>query len=546
MKTDNLQPDGSRAGQVVRGLKRPKRASSDQLYRDELGTEVLANETLLVGMTLTEDDDGTAIITVGATSGGWFNVRNYGAVGDGTTDDLEWFNAAIDAMVANGGGVLYVPAGTYLVSAGFHEISVSCTVLGDGWNASKIHCTSGTAVLFDVTGQGVNFEGLTLRNTAASAPTAGCAIRTSGSVGGQDAEYRGMLIRRWYDCIDIQDGYYWQLTHSYVLEPVRYGLRVRNTQATDAGDSFISDSIFVAGVGGATSAIRIESGGGPKIINNKINGSPSVGADRFTHGIDVVPAANTSVLLISNNSIENVSGDGIHIATNGSGWDLVSIQGNQFGLYSNSTGNAIDITCTNVGECDDVILSNNLFRQTGGGTAAAITITKVTTARITGNVRNGFGSMLAQSGIGSVVADVYPPGYTFDYTEFTSGVSVTATTEGTANTVVTAGAVTFDGNTKVEITFCAFSARPRNDATAGSLSVYLYDGSSSIGKMATFNEPVAGADNKPTNLIRRLTPSSGSHTYSIRASVSGGTGDIGAGAGGNGNNMPGFIKIAAT
>jgi hypothetical protein len=44
-----------------------------------------------------------------------FNVRAtpYGAVGDGTTNDSAAFNAAIVAANAAGGGIVYVPAGTY-------------------------------------------------------------------------------------------------------------------------------------------------------------------------------------------------------------------------------------------------------------------------------------------------------------------------------------------------------------------------------------------------------------------------------------------------
>lgn len=47
-----------------------------------------------------------------------FNVRNplYGATGNGTTVDTTAFTAAITACVAAGGGIVYVPAGTYVVS----------------------------------------------------------------------------------------------------------------------------------------------------------------------------------------------------------------------------------------------------------------------------------------------------------------------------------------------------------------------------------------------------------------------------------------------
>lgn len=44
----------------------------------------------------------------------WFNVLDYGAVGDGVTDDRAAIQSAIDAAEAAGGGTVYFPAGTYV------------------------------------------------------------------------------------------------------------------------------------------------------------------------------------------------------------------------------------------------------------------------------------------------------------------------------------------------------------------------------------------------------------------------------------------------
>jgi polygalacturonase len=43
----------------------------------------------------------------------WFNVRKFGAVGDGSTLDTAAINKAIEAAAAAGGGTVFFPAGTY-------------------------------------------------------------------------------------------------------------------------------------------------------------------------------------------------------------------------------------------------------------------------------------------------------------------------------------------------------------------------------------------------------------------------------------------------
>ncbi|WP_040261690.1 putative Ig domain-containing protein [Pseudomonas massiliensis] len=57
-----------------------------------------------------------------------FNVKDFGAVGDGVTDDTAAMQAAIDAAAAAGGGTVFVPSGTYIVSAG-EEPSDGCLML---------------------------------------------------------------------------------------------------------------------------------------------------------------------------------------------------------------------------------------------------------------------------------------------------------------------------------------------------------------------------------------------------------------------------------
>src|SRR5690242_17336727 len=62
------------------------------------------------------------------------NVRDFGAVGDGVTNDGPAFQAALDALAAAGGGTLFVPEGQYAittpVSKNFAGLASSITIKG--------------------------------------------------------------------------------------------------------------------------------------------------------------------------------------------------------------------------------------------------------------------------------------------------------------------------------------------------------------------------------------------------------------------------------
>jgi parallel beta-helix repeat protein len=79
-----------------------------------------------------------------------FNVQNFGAKGDGITDDTAAIQNAIDAAAAAGGGQVYMPTGTYIVSGGV-EPSDGCLMLksnvylyGDGMGATTVKVADGS------------------------------------------------------------------------------------------------------------------------------------------------------------------------------------------------------------------------------------------------------------------------------------------------------------------------------------------------------------------------------------------------------------------
>lgn len=77
----------------------------------------------------------TRLVTLEAGSAAGLNVRSYGAVGDGTTDDTVAIQAALDAVTI--GGACYFPAGTYAIRT-LTATGKKIRLFGDGMQASMI------------------------------------------------------------------------------------------------------------------------------------------------------------------------------------------------------------------------------------------------------------------------------------------------------------------------------------------------------------------------------------------------------------------------
>lgn len=339
----------------------------------------------------------------GGTGGGsylaglpWFNVKTYGAKGDGTTDDTSAIGSAIAALPTTG-AVLYFPAGTYKTSGGF-TLAHNVTVLGDGMGDGNTHavttiaCTSATAVLFTVTADGATFRDLTLRNTAGTTPTAGAGIQVSSATNvAQRVDYaRVGAIGFWVD-VDVQVGNAWAMVDCYIGDAVLYGVKIRNTINGDAGDWAIADSVLWS-TKGATALVRIESSGGGKIANCKLNGSGSA----YTYGVQVAnPSSTTGILLIDNCSTENYASNGVNLS--GPNWNFVVVHGCQFARYDGATGAPIV-----AGSMTDVVVDACVFHATTLSPAAVV-LTSVTRAYIGAVTLDGFSAGVSQTSCSGVI-----------------------------------------------------------------------------------------------------------------------------------------------
>lgn len=68
------------------------------------------------------------------------SVKDFGAKGDGVSDDTYQFQSAIDYVVGNGGGIVNVPVGVYFVSQLF--VSGNTVLVGESRTESVIKSNS--------------------------------------------------------------------------------------------------------------------------------------------------------------------------------------------------------------------------------------------------------------------------------------------------------------------------------------------------------------------------------------------------------------------
>ena len=72
------------------------------------------------------------------------SVLDYGAVGDGVTNENQAISDAFDVVVAAGGGTVYFPAGTYIVTTKFEYSGVNIAIRGDSRSNTIIKYGSAT------------------------------------------------------------------------------------------------------------------------------------------------------------------------------------------------------------------------------------------------------------------------------------------------------------------------------------------------------------------------------------------------------------------
>lgn len=311
---------------------------------------------------------------------GIYRPENYGAVGDGTTDDTAAWQAMLAALPTTGATVLV--ARKYLVPNGGLTLARPVRIVG---TTSGLYSAEGAGIVvaadavtaLTLTGRSVVIEDFTVFGPGGSSlSTTSVGVSVTG-----DMFHARNLITYGFSTGLRVTGAYWHIDGCTIRKWYRTGIEVYSVGgAGDNGDSTIIGSTIdkssEATWSGGT-AVSWTGGGGLRFHDNKIIGAI---ANKLANGIIYTPASGvaTGVLLVQGNSIEQFTGTGVGVV-NGSGgiFNSLIITGNEIAAYDQAAS-----TCISIDEAiSGVIIGNNhLYYATNG-----IDVANIANAAISGN-----------------------------------------------------------------------------------------------------------------------------------------------------------------
>jgi Pectate lyase superfamily protein len=244
----------------------------------------------------------TAIVALVSFSVHAANVKDYGALCNGITDDTQAIQATINANQ-----LIEFPIGRCLITS---PLTVNKAVVIQGvsrqlsflmWTSSISGLMINTADSVDIRRMGFQAplnatSGNSIQLTAPSTKVNSLSsIKDSAFIGGWNQVY-------------TEAAYVWVLDGNYHYGYVNTGVTVSNTFNGDFGDSTIVNSVMSGG-GPSSTSIYQTSSGGLRIINNKLLGGA------YAYRLIYNSNQTTGDFIFTSNSVENQTSYALSFAT---------------------------------------------------------------------------------------------------------------------------------------------------------------------------------------------------------------------------------------
>jgi len=240
------------------------------------------------------------------------SVKNYGAVGDGVTDDTAAIQAAITRVSTSSGGVVFLPAGTYQLSSALTIGTTGVNIVGTGAK-SILRQTSSTAgvLTFSTTGTSA------INHTVRDIKITHSSTSTGTAISGQCLSLSGVTVDGPMFRVGVD------MTGGFVGFLVNSSVRGNNTDAS-------SFSVKISGTIGAA------------IIGCLIERAGSSGA--------CVSVATTGCMIFGNYIDATNTGAADAIKITGTGFAVIAGNG---GILGGGSAHGINIAATAGAQIDD-------------------------------------------------------------------------------------------------------------------------------------------------------------------------------------------------
>jgi hypothetical protein len=180
----------------------------------------------------------------------FFNVVDFGAKGDGTTDDTTVINKAIAAAASSStgktGNTVFFPAGTYCVTSSL-EVPRGVSLEGVGWNTpgAEDNTFAGSWIFVDA---GASFSPVTLSSSGAAVRDLGFNV-CNQSTAGAPASAEPMILITGHNCLVEDVCLYNPYGGIYIVDgaqnvirrvfgqPIQYGIKIDASKDTNYIDS---------------------------------------------------------------------------------------------------------------------------------------------------------------------------------------------------------------------------------------------------------------------------------------------------------------------